>query len=60
MVSTVKVITNEGVNIQTDYRSPAKVLGLPGSVDEREDYEQRSQFNRRITEKQLKLFARGL
>jgi len=31
MVGTVKFITNEGVNIQTDYRSPAKVLGLPGS-----------------------------
>lgn len=31
MVSTVKVVTNEGVHIQTDYRSPTKVLGLPGS-----------------------------
>lgn len=31
MISTVKVVTNEGVHIQTDYRSPTKVLGLPGA-----------------------------
>ena len=31
MVGTVEVITNEGVNIQTHYRTPAKVLGLPGA-----------------------------
>src|SRR6266513_3419195 len=31
MVGTVKFITKEGVNIQTDYRSPSKVVGLPGS-----------------------------
>jgi len=30
-VTTVKVSTNEGIVVQSDYRSPAKVLGLPGS-----------------------------
>jgi hypothetical protein len=30
-VSTVKVKTNEGIKIETDYRSPIKVLGLPGA-----------------------------
>ncbi|HEX7033566.1 MAG TPA: hypothetical protein VF172_11255 [Nitrososphaera sp.] len=27
-VSTVEVITNEGIVIESNYRSPAKVLGL--------------------------------
>jgi hypothetical protein len=31
MVSTVKVTTNEGINIKSDFRSPNKVLGLPGA-----------------------------
>jgi hypothetical protein len=31
IVSTVRVITNQGIHIQTDYRSPTKVFGLPGS-----------------------------
>jgi hypothetical protein len=31
LVSTVKVITNEGIHIQSDFRSPTKVLGLPGA-----------------------------
>ena len=30
-VSTVKVRTNEGIKIESDYRSPTKVLGLPGA-----------------------------
>ncbi len=30
-VSTVKVRTNEGIEIESDYRSPTKVLGLPGA-----------------------------
>jgi hypothetical protein len=30
-VSTVKVSTNEGIVIESDYRSPIKVLGLPGA-----------------------------
>jgi hypothetical protein len=30
-VSTVKVRTNEGILIKSDYRSPFKVLGLPGA-----------------------------
>jgi hypothetical protein len=30
-VTIVKVSTNEGIVVQSDYRSPAKVLGLPGS-----------------------------
>ena len=30
-ISTVKVRTNEGIRIETDYRSPIKVLGLPGA-----------------------------
>jgi hypothetical protein len=30
-VSTVKVRTNEGITIESDYRSPTKVLGLPGA-----------------------------
>ena len=29
--STVKVKTNEGIELETDYRSPTKVLGLPGA-----------------------------
>jgi hypothetical protein len=29
--NSVKVMTNEGVHIQADYRSPTKVLGLPGA-----------------------------
>lgn len=29
-VSTVKVRTNEGIELETDYRSPIKILGLPG------------------------------
>ena len=28
---TVKISTNEGIVVQGDYRSPTKVLGLPGS-----------------------------
>jgi hypothetical protein len=31
IVSVVKVTTNEGINVQSDYRSPSKVLGLPGA-----------------------------
>jgi hypothetical protein len=31
LVSSVKVSTNEGIHIQRDYRSPTKVLGLPGT-----------------------------
>jgi len=30
-VSTVKVTTNEGIELESDYRSPIKVLGLPGA-----------------------------
>jgi hypothetical protein len=30
-VSTVKVTTNEGIEMESDYRSPTKVLGLPGA-----------------------------
>lgn len=30
-VSAVKVTTNEGITVQSDYRSPTKVLGLPGA-----------------------------
>jgi len=30
-VSTVKVRTNEGIEVESDYRSPTKVLGLPGA-----------------------------
>src|SRR5215217_8827717 len=29
LVSTVKVTTNESIQIQSDFRSPTKVLGLP-------------------------------
>jgi hypothetical protein len=31
VVSNVKVTTREGVHIQSDFRSPTKVLGLPGA-----------------------------
>jgi hypothetical protein len=31
VVSTVKVTTDEGIRIQSDFRSPTKVLGLPGA-----------------------------
>jgi hypothetical protein len=30
-VSTVKVTSNQGIHIQSDFRSPTKVLGLPGT-----------------------------
>jgi hypothetical protein len=30
-VSKVKVRTNEGIEFESDYRSPVKVLGLPGA-----------------------------
>ena len=30
-VSTVKVTTNQGIHIKSDFRSPTKVLGLPGT-----------------------------
>jgi hypothetical protein len=30
-VSMVKVSTNEGIHVQSDYRSPTKILGLPGA-----------------------------
>jgi hypothetical protein len=30
-VNTVKVTAKEGIHIQSDFRSPAKVLGLPGA-----------------------------
>jgi hypothetical protein len=33
IVSNVKVMTNEVIHLQADYRSPAKVLGLPGTGD---------------------------
>ncbi len=29
-VSTVQVTANEGIAVESDYRSPIKVLGLPG------------------------------
>ena len=31
VVSVVRVVTNEGIHTQSDYRSPTKVLGLPGA-----------------------------
>jgi hypothetical protein len=31
VVGSVKVSTNEGILIQSDFRSPTKVLGLPGT-----------------------------
>ena len=31
MVNVVKVTANEGIYIQSDFRSPTKVLGLPGT-----------------------------
>ncbi|HET7389638.1 MAG TPA: hypothetical protein VFJ51_02360 [Nitrososphaeraceae archaeon] len=31
IVNNVKVITNERIHVQADYRSPTKTLGLPGS-----------------------------
>jgi hypothetical protein len=31
LVSTVKVTAKEGIHIQSDFRSPTKVLGLPGA-----------------------------
>ena len=31
LVNTVKVTTHEGIYIQNDFRSPTKVLGLPGA-----------------------------
>jgi hypothetical protein len=30
-ITTVKVKTNEGIAMESNYRSPTKVLGLPGS-----------------------------
>jgi hypothetical protein len=30
-LETIKVTTKEGVNISTDYRTPVKGIGLPGS-----------------------------
>jgi hypothetical protein len=30
-ISSVKVKTNEGIKIESNYRSPAKVIGLPGA-----------------------------
>lgn len=30
-VSKVRVRTNEGIELESDYRSPTKVLGLPGA-----------------------------
>ena len=30
LVNRVKVTTHEGIHIQSDFRSPTKVLGLPG------------------------------
>jgi hypothetical protein len=29
-VSIVQISTNEGIDVKSDYRSPTKVLGLPG------------------------------
>ena len=31
VVNTVNVTTHEGIDIQSDFRSPTKVLGLPGA-----------------------------
>ncbi|MGA8913284.1 MAG: hypothetical protein WB443_10540 [Nitrososphaeraceae archaeon] len=31
LVSNVKVMTNDGIHAQAGYRSPTKVLGLPGT-----------------------------
>ena len=31
LVNTVRVTTHEGIHIQSDFRSPTKVLGLPGA-----------------------------
>ncbi len=31
VVSNVRVITKEGIHVQANYRSPTKVLGLPGA-----------------------------
>jgi hypothetical protein len=31
VVNTVKVTTQEGIHIQSDFRSPTKVFGLPGA-----------------------------
>jgi hypothetical protein len=31
-VLTVKVRTNEGIELESDYPSPTKVLGLPGAA----------------------------
>ena len=31
VVSAVRVVTNEGIHTQSEYRSPTKVLGLPGA-----------------------------
>ena len=31
LVTRVKVTTHEGIHIQSDFRSPTKVLGLPGA-----------------------------
>ena len=31
IITTVKVTTNEGIAMESNYRSPTKVLGLPGS-----------------------------
>ncbi len=30
-IETIKITTKEGVNISTDYRTPLKGIGLPGS-----------------------------
>ncbi len=29
--ATIVVTTNEGIHVETDYRTPTKVLGLPGT-----------------------------
>jgi hypothetical protein len=29
--ATIRVTTNEGVEVFTDYRTPTKVIGLPGA-----------------------------
>lgn len=31
LAPTIQVTTNEGINVVTDYRTPTKVLGLPGT-----------------------------
>jgi hypothetical protein len=31
MGQTIRVTANEGINVVTDYRTPAKTFGLPGS-----------------------------